>query len=116
VKVRDYLATFDTGSLAVSFDPANFLVNGHDPLAAMTDLAGRVAYFQARDARSGSVRGGAEEVPVGAGDIDWMLYMATLEAIDYRGYLTVQRGPVQTRAADIAAGVKFLRRFVAPVV
>src|SRR4051794_9382164 len=32
-KVRDYLNTYDTGSLTVNYDPANFLANGFDPLA-----------------------------------------------------------------------------------
>jgi hypothetical protein len=27
-KVRDYLDSFDTGSLMVTYDPANFLLNG----------------------------------------------------------------------------------------
>jgi hypothetical protein len=43
-----------------------------------------------------------------------MAMIATLEVGEYRGYLTVQREPVTTRAADITAGVKFLRRFVRP--
>jgi sugar phosphate isomerase/epimerase len=110
--VRDYLATFDTGGLAVTFDPANFLLNGHDPLAALAALSGRVIFTHARDARTASVSGGAREVPVGAGDIDWMIYVATLESIDYRGYLTVDRESGNQRFADVTAGVSFLRRFV----
>ena len=49
-KVRDYLAGYDTGSLAVNFDPANFLMNGFDPLASLSALSGRVAHTHARDA------------------------------------------------------------------
>jgi sugar phosphate isomerase/epimerase len=110
--VRDYLAAFDTGGLAINFDPANFLLNGHDPLASLAALAGRVVHTHARDARTATVSGGAREVPVGAGDIDWMIYVATLESIDYRGYLTVDRETGSDRFADVAAGVSFLRRFV----
>jgi L-ribulose-5-phosphate 3-epimerase len=112
-KVRDYLNTFDTGSLAVNFDPANFLLNGFDPLASLAALAGKVAHTHARDARTATVRGGAREVPVGAGDIEWMVYVATLESIGYGGYLTVDREQGEDRFADVAAGVKFLKRFVA---
>lgn len=47
-KVRDYLATYDTGSLCVNFDPANFLMNGHDPLASAIALSGKIAHSHAR--------------------------------------------------------------------
>jgi sugar phosphate isomerase/epimerase len=111
-KLRDYLAGYDTASLRVNFDPANFLMNGFDPLASLTALAGRVAHTHARDARRASVSGGPREVPVGAGDIDWMVYVATLESIDYRGFLAVEREA--GGLADVAAGVAFLRRFAGP--
>ena len=110
--VRDYLGGFDTGGLAVTFDPANFLLNGFDPLTSLASLAGRIAYTQARDARTTTVSGGGKEVPVGAGDLEWMIYMATLEATDYRGFITVDREDGTTRFADVIAGVGFLRRFV----
>jgi sugar phosphate isomerase/epimerase len=113
-KVRDYLNSFDTGSLLVNFDPANFLLNGFDPLASLAALAGKVAHTHARDARSATVGGGAREVPVGAGDVEWMVYVATLESIDYRGFLTVDREAGEDRFSDAAAGVRFLKRFVSP--
>jgi sugar phosphate isomerase/epimerase len=113
-KVRDYLASFDTGSRLVNFDPANFLLNGFDPLACLAALAGTVAHTHARDARAATVGGGAREVPVGAGDVEWMVYVATLESIDYRGFLTVDREAGEDRFRDAAAGVQFLRRFARP--
>jgi L-ribulose-5-phosphate 3-epimerase len=109
-----YLDTFDRGSLAVCFDPANFLLNGHDPLANLVTLGRRVVYTHARDARTARNVGGGGEVPVGAGDIEWMAYVATLESIHYAGYLTVERTAGQTRLEDVKAGVAFLRRFVGP--
>lgn len=113
--VRDYLATFDTGGLAVNFDPANFLLNGHDPMKSLAALAGRVIHTHARDGRKVTVSGGAQEVPVGAGDIEWLAYIATLESIEYRGYLAVDRENGDDRFGDVAAGVRFLRRFVGPI-
>jgi sugar phosphate isomerase/epimerase len=113
-KVRDYLNSFDSGSLQVNFDPANFLLNGFDPLASLAALAGKVAYIHARDARAATVGGGAREVPVGAGDIEWIMFVATLESIDYQGYLTVDRESGDDRFRDAAAGVKFLQRFTRP--
>lgn len=113
--IREYLDTYDTGSLQVNFDPANFLINGFDPLACLTALQGRIAHTHARDAKAATISGRPQEVPLGAGDIDWMLYIATLESIDYRGYLTIEQETGNNRLAEIAAGVRFLKKFI-PVV
>lgn len=111
-EVRSYLGAFDTGSLGVDFDPAAFLLADSDPLAGLMSLAGRVAHAHARDARMAAGAGG-REVRVGTGDVDWAAYVASLEAIGYRGYLVVDREAGSERFADVAAGVQFLRRFVA---
>jgi sugar phosphate isomerase/epimerase len=111
-KVRDYLATYDTGGLGVTFDPANFLLNRHDPLASLAALGRFVVHTHARDGRTVRVSGSGGEVPVGAGDIEWMVYIATLESVGYTGFLTVDREEGTAKFADAAAGVRFLRRFV----
>ncbi|HEY2786740.1 MAG TPA: sugar phosphate isomerase/epimerase family protein [Fimbriiglobus sp.] len=110
--LKEYLGTFDTGSLAVAFDPANFLANGRDPIASLATLGSTVAHVHARDVRRSA--GGAKEVPVGAGDVDWMALVATLESIGYSGYIVVDREIGDDRPGDMAAGTKFLRRFVGP--
>jgi sugar phosphate isomerase/epimerase len=114
--VRQYLASFDTGSLKVTFDPANLLMHGHDPLANLTPLKDLLAHVHARDARSASLSRGLEEVPLGAGDVDWMAFTATLQVLDFGGFLTVEREHGENRLRDVASGVKFLRRFIAPAV
>ena len=113
-KVKGYLDGFETGSLKVTYDPANMLVNGHAPLANLTPLQGWIAHVHARDARSAGVSRGMQEVPLGAGDVDWMAFAATLQVIEYDGFLTVEREQGQSRLADVTAGVKFLKRFAGP--
>lgn len=113
-KLKPYLTGFDRGSLTVCYDPANFLLNGHDPLTNLASLHGIVSYAHARDARTARNVGGGGEVTLGAGDIEWMALVATLESIGYAGYLAVERTAGQTRHADVSSGVKFLRRFVGP--
>jgi L-ribulose-5-phosphate 3-epimerase len=115
-KVKNYLAGFDTGSLKVTYDPANLLMHGHDPLANLTPLKEFVAHVHARDARSSSLSRGLEEVPLGAGDVDWMAFTATLQVIGFDGFLTVEREQGVDRLRDVTNGVKFLRRFTAPAV
>jgi L-ribulose-5-phosphate 3-epimerase len=114
-KVKGYLAGFDTGSLKVTFDPANLLMHGHDPLANLIPLQGWIAHVHARDARSAGVSRGLQEVPLGAGDIDWLAFAATLQVIEFDGFLTVEREQGDNKLADVAAGVKFLRRFTTPL-
>lgn len=114
-KVKAYLAGFDTGSLKVTYDPANMLMNGHDPLANLTPLQGLIAHVHARDARSAGISRGMQEVPLGAGDIDWMALTATLQVLEFEGFLTVEREQGQTKLADVTNAVKFLKRFAGPL-
>lgn len=113
-KVKQYLATFDCGSLKVTYDPANFMMHGHNPLASLTPLAGLIAHVHARDARSAGLSRGLQEVPVGAGDIDWMAFTATLQVLEFNGYLTVEREQGNNKLADVTNGVAFLKRFSLP--
>jgi sugar phosphate isomerase/epimerase len=110
--LRQFLDRFDTGSLGVNFDPANLMMNGFSPYESARALAGRVVHVHARDARKAGTSRAAQEVPLGHGDLDWMLLLGTLEEMDYRGWLTVQRETGTNRAADVTAGVGFLRRLV----
>ena len=110
---RDYLASFDTGSLRVNLDPAAILVGGGSPVDAVLIYGDRIDHVQARDARQG-VSGGSREVPLGEGDVDWNLLVATLDATGYRAYLTVDTEIGRDRAAVARHGVEFLRRFVPP--
>jgi sugar phosphate isomerase/epimerase len=113
--VTKYLAGFDTGSLKVTYDTANMMVNGHNPLANLAPLAGWVAHVHARDARSAGLSRGLQEVPLGAGDIDWLAITATLQVIAFDGFLTVDREQGENKLIDLANGVKFLRRFTGPL-
>lgn len=108
--LSSFLDRFDTGSLGVNLDPANLLLHGFDPYVAIQALNRRIVHTHARDARQASASRAAQEVPLGHGDIDWMKYLATLEEVEYRGWLTLERESGDNRLAEIAAGVAFLRR------
>ncbi len=110
--LKAYLDGFRSGSLGTNFDPANYLMNGFDPLTSLTALGAMLEHVHARDAQRTSSSAGPIEVPVGAGDLDWLSVVATLEAIEYRGFLCVERTAGDSRLADVKASVGFLRRFV----
>lgn len=111
-RLAPYLRRFDSGSLAVNYDPGNLLVNGHDPVTSLSALGELVVHVHATDARrSGTSRAG-RDVPLGAGDIDWMGMIGGLEGIEYRGWLVVERRSGTHARQEVADGVRFLRRFV----
>jgi L-ribulose-5-phosphate 3-epimerase len=110
--LRAFLDRFDTGGLGVNLNPGNLLMGGFDPYESARALRGKVVRCDARDARQSGPSRAAREVPLGHGDIDWLLFVGVLEEIEYRGWLTVEREGGENRLADVEAGVKFLRRFV----
>jgi sugar phosphate isomerase/epimerase len=110
-KVKQYFASFETGSLQVTYDPANMMLHGHDPIANLTPLKELLAHVHARDARNAGVSKGIQEVPLGAGDIDWMSFTVTLQVLEFDGFLTVEREQGENKLADITNGIAFLRRF-----
>ncbi len=110
--LAQFLSRFDTGGLGVNLDPANFVINGFDPVENTRALRGRVRHAHAKDARAATANRAAQEVPLGHGDLEWLGYLGVLEEIEYRGWLTVERESGDNRLADLAGGVAFLRRLV----
>jgi sugar phosphate isomerase/epimerase len=110
--LREYLNRFDAGSLQVNYDPANLLMNGFDPIESLRELRGKVRHVHAKDARIVGASRSAREVPLGQGDIDWLQLLATLEEVDYRGWLTIERESSDDRLGDAAGAVSFLRRLL----
>ncbi|MBI2804055.1 MAG: sugar phosphate isomerase/epimerase [Planctomycetes bacterium] len=103
--VAAYLDRFDTGSLAVSYNPANLVISGHNPHDAVRTLRHRIVHVHAEDARRISPNRMAT-VPLGHGDLDWLTLLADLDEIAYRGFSTIKADD----GANLAAGVAFLRR------
>jgi sugar phosphate isomerase/epimerase len=110
-ELTDYLATFNTGALQVNFDAASYLSHGHDPLLALAKLSSRTVHVHAREVRRGA-SGQYVEVPLGAGDLDWMSFTAVLDATGYRGFITVKRTDGTNPINDLRQGLELLRRFV----
>ena len=88
------------------------MLHDFDPYEAARALGRRIVLADARDARVVGAGRTAREVPLGHGDIDWMRFLAVLEEVEYRGWLTVGRDSGDDRLADVTAGVAFLRRLI----
>ncbi len=104
----EYLDRFDAGSLAVNYNPANLVLAGFNPYEAVRTFGKRLAHAHAQDARRVSPSKIAT-VPLGHGDLDWLQLLAHFEEIGYQKSLTV----LGDNGAEMAAGLAFLRRFVA---
>jgi sugar phosphate isomerase/epimerase len=110
--LRKFLERFDTGGLGVNLDPANLMMHGFNVYESARALGDKIVHSHARDAREAGASRTAQEVPLGHGDIDWLLYLGVLEELSYRGWLVVEREGGDNRVADVAAGVQFLRRLL----
>jgi sugar phosphate isomerase/epimerase len=108
-----YLGRFDTSGLGVNLDPANLLMRDFDPYEGARALEGKVVHCHAKDARKSGTSRAAQEVVLGAGDIDWMQFLGVLEEIEYRGWLVAERESGGGGPQEMAAAVGFLRRFIA---
>ncbi|MBY0231459.1 MAG: sugar phosphate isomerase/epimerase [Gemmataceae bacterium] len=97
-----WLASLPQGTVGADLVPGNLLQHGFAPEKAARDLAGRIFNVTARDVRRVSAGRAAQPVPLGAGDIDWLSMLGTLEAVEYRGRVVVPDGA--------EAGLAFLKR------
>ena len=100
-------------NLAVNFDPANMILYGTgEPLPALRKIASFVKSVHCKDGKWSEEPGvtwGAE-TPLGQGDVNIPLFVATLKEIGYRGPLTIEREvPGEQQKHDITEAVQLLR-------
>jgi sugar phosphate isomerase/epimerase len=130
--LHDFLREVNSPGVGVNLDPANFvMVTGEDPVRAVEILGPwivhthakdgvRLAHCDAREVYHAFASGGFgalvermgrlfEEVPLGEGRVPWAAYLDALEAVGFRGFLTIEREVGEDPAGDIGAAVRFLR-------
>lgn len=101
-------------NLFINFDPANMILYGSgEPIAALQLVGKYVRSVHCKDGRWAQ-RPGQEwgmEVPLGEGDVGLENYLRTLDAIGYRGPLTIEREIPQEperQKAEIGHAVRLL--------
>jgi len=97
------LKKFQHANLAVNFDPANMILYDRgNPLDALSVLGPWIRQVHIKDAARAKVPGAwGDEVPVGAGEVDWRAFFATLKRLNYAGDLVIEREAGQQRVADV---------------
>ncbi len=131
--LKGFLDSLGSKGVAVNLDPANLvMVTGDDPVNAVHNLKDYIYHTHAKDGNRLAVGNPEyiygvvhpvpeefkgiryfEEVPLGTGGVDFKAYLAALEEIGYRGYLTIEREVGATPEADINTAANFLREVIA---
>jgi L-ribulose-5-phosphate 3-epimerase len=136
--LKSFLDTLGSRGVSVNFDPANMvMVTGDDPVQGVHILKDYIVHTHAKDgirlrevdprliygaygfdpmsheklaemADSGDY---FRELPLGEGGVDWDAYLAALQDIGYRGYLTIEREVGEDPEADIRKAIAFLNRY-----
>lgn len=128
--LKVFLDSLHSKGVAVNLDPANLvMVTGDDPVGAVENLREYIVHTHAKDGKQlfykdpeivyGMVKShivtgpSFAEVPLGEGQVDWPVYLAALDSIGYRGFLTIEREVGDDPEKDIRNAVLFLREQMA---
>lgn len=123
--LKNFLDSLGSTGVAVNLDPANLImITGDDPVQAVYNLKDYIVHTHAKDgtrygytnpeqiygiiSRDGLVKN-YKEMPLGQGQVPYKEYLAALDDIGYRGFLTIEREVGEDPAADIKTAVTFLK-------
>ena len=129
--LRRFLDSLGSHGVAVNLDPANLvMVVGDDPVGAVRILKEYIVHTHAKDGvmvqktnpeyiygvtpTPEDVRGAVfyRELPLGEGKVGFPAYLAALEEVGYRGFLTIEREAGDDPVKDIGDAAAFLRRTI----
>ena len=128
IVLKEFLDSLGSKGVAVNFDPANLImITGDDPVKAVYNLKDYIVHTHAKDgtrfgytnpeqiygiiSREGLVKQ-YKEMPLGEGSVPYPEYIAALEDIGYRGFLTIEREVGDDPAGDIKTAVGFLNDII----
>ncbi len=99
--------------VGVNFDPANMLLYGSgDPIDALRRLAPHVSQIHIKDATPSPAPGAwGEEVPAGAGEVDWHAFFGVIGTMLPTIDLMIEREAGDDRVADIRLARDLVSRF-----
>lgn len=97
------LSKLNCPNVGVNFDPANMLLyDKGDPIAALRALGPWLRQVHIKDARRTKKPGTwGDEVPAGAGEVDWPAFFSALKDAGFTGDLVIEREAGDQRVADI---------------
>ena len=131
--LKEFLDSLGSRGVAVNLDPANLvMVTGDDPVGAVYNLKDYIVHTHAKDGNKLKESNPEyiyqvvhpvppeiasqkffEEVPLGTGSVDFAKYLAALEDIGYKGFLTIEREVGENPTKDINTAAEYLRNVIA---
>ena len=129
IVLKEFLDSLNSKGVSVNLDPANFvMVTGDDPVQAVYTLKDYIVHTHAKDGiklfdKDPEIiyhiiedelesQAAFREVPLGEGSVDFPRYLAALDDIGYKGFLTIEREVGADPANDIAMAVNFLKNII----
>jgi len=108
-----FLDKLGRSNVGVNFDPANMLLyDKGDPIEALRTLGPWVKQCHIKDAhRPKSPGSWGEEVPAGAGQVDWKQFFAVLREGQFDGWWPIEREAGTQRVKDIIRAKEFVEAF-----
>lgn len=106
--IKQLCQEVSTGAVGVDIDPAGFVFEGLKPHRELRELHGSVLHVSLRDGMRTSAGSGVETA-VGAGEVEWEEFLATLAEMEYHGWLTPQRTAGEDHLTDITRAVSYVR-------
>jgi sugar phosphate isomerase/epimerase len=103
------IAAVPKGSLAVTLDPGNLIINGFSPHEAIETLASDIIHVHARDGVRDLAQGRGIEVALGRGSADFPALLGALEERQYRGYFSIERESSSDPIVEIGESIEYLR-------
>lgn len=127
--LKKFLDSLGSTGVAVNLDPANLvMVTGDDPAKAVYNLRDYISSHPRQGRRSDILQGSRDslrhkkdplvtgssfkEVPLGEGSVKWDEYLAALDDIGYKGFLTIEREVGDDPEKDIGNAVSFLKGYM----
>jgi sugar phosphate isomerase/epimerase len=106
--LRRLLDALPKGSLAVTLNPGNLIVNDHSPTEAVAALGDDIRHIRAIDGVRDLGRRRGTEVEVGRGSTDWPSLLGSLEEHGYRGSIAAGRENSDEPLVEIVKAVRYL--------
>jgi sugar phosphate isomerase/epimerase len=113
--LKSFLEKLGRANVGVNFDPANMLLyDKGNPIEALRTLGPWVKQCHLKDAiRTRSPGTWGQEVPVGAGQVDWPAFFGLLRQLGFNGALAIEREAGSQRVEDIRTAKLFIQQLQA---
>ena len=103
------ISALPEGSIGVTLNPGNLIVNGFSAQDATRLLREHTMYVRAKDGVRDLAQGRGLEVALGRGSVDFPELIGLLEENEYRGYFAVARDNADDPVSEMSMAVEFLR-------